>query len=266
MKIIPFAIAALIAASTFADATGSRPMTKEESLAAMQKMSAKDREALVAKRKAEAEMRVGGYIELPATGNVIRVVNKQRLVPEEAVLKSAKEMCNIIGMTMDVANEDGEGKKIAARIELFEDPSAPTLLIAPEDRFGKLNVSRLATDSPNDELLRQRFVKEFWRVTGMTLGAFNSNVSPCVMRNIYSLSDLDKDPALSPSPEVFDKIQGTCRHLGILRPRRISYRRACIEGIAPAPTNEVQKAIWDKVHTMPTEPLKIKPEEKKTEK
>ena len=45
-----------------------------------------------------------------------------------------------------------------------------------------------------------------------------------------------------------------------------NYKTACREGWAPAPTNDVQKAIWDKVHAMPTEPIKIKPEEKKTEK
>ena len=31
----------------------------------------------------------------------------------------------------------------------------------------------------------------------------------------------------------------------------------------PAPTNDVQKAIWDEIHAMPTEPIKIKPETKK---
>ncbi len=44
---------------------------------------------------------------------------------------------------------------------------------------------------------------------------------------------------------------------------RTTYRKACEEGWAPAPTNDVQKAIWDKVHEMPTEPIKIKPETKK---
>ena len=45
-----------------------------------------------------------------------------------------------------------------------------------------------------------------------------------------------------------------------------NYRTAVKEGWAPQPTNDVQKAIWDKVHAMPTEPLKIKSETKKQEK
>ena len=52
-----------------------------------------------------------------------------------------------------------------------------------------------------------------------------------------------------------------------MKPYRLTtYRKACEEGWANPPTNDVQKAIWDKVHALPTEPLKIKPEEKKTEK
>ena len=43
----------------------------------------------------------------------------------------------------------------------------------------------------------------------------------------------------------------------------VTYGRAVREGWAPAPTNEYQKAIWDKIHAMPTEPIKIKPETKK---
>jgi hypothetical protein len=42
-----------------------------------------------------------------------------------------------------------------------------------------------------------------------------------------------------------------------------SYKAACQEGWASAPTNAVQKAIWDEVHAMPTAPIKIKPETKK---
>ena len=43
----------------------------------------------------------------------------------------------------------------------------------------------------------------------------------------------------------------------------VPYRKAVIEGWASSPTNEYQKAVWDKVHAMPTAPIKIKPETKK---
>jgi hypothetical protein len=36
------------------------------------------------------------------------------------------------------------------------------------------------------------------------------------------------------------------------------YRQACKQGWAPAPTNDVQRAIWNKVHELPSDPIKIK--------
>ena len=52
---------------------------------------------------------------------------------------------------------------------------------------------------------------------------------------------------------------------GVNPEKIVSYRKACEEGWAPQPTNDFQKAVWDDVHAMPSEPIKIKPEEKKTE-
>ena len=52
-------------------------------------------------------------------------------------------------------------------------------------------------------------------------------------------------------------------YYGITPWYQTTYHKAVEEGWAPAPTNEYQKAIWDKVHAMPTAPIKIKPETKK---
>jgi len=45
---------------------------------------------------------------------------------------------------------------------------------------------------------------------------------------------------------------------GMSQEQRATYRHACEQGWAPAPTNDYQKAIWNEVHEMPTEPIKIK--------
>ena len=101
----------------------------------------------------------------------------------------------------------------------------------------------------------------------MTLGCYKSNYTPCVMGNIYSLADLDSNPSLMPNPEVYDKVQSTCQRLGIDMLRKVSYKKACIEGWAPAPTNDIQKAIWEQVKADkergPTNPLKIPPPPKR---
>lgn len=49
-----------------------------------------------------------------------------------------------------------------------------------------------------------------------------------------------------------------------VRPYRVAkYSEACQEGWAPPPTNEFQKAIWDKVHAIPDKPMTIEFDPKK---
>ena len=42
-----------------------------------------------------------------------------------------------------------------------------------------------------------------------------------------------------------------------------TYRKACQEGWALAPTNDVQKAIWKEVHSIPDKPMTIEYKPKK---
>ena len=50
---------------------------------------------------------------------------------------------------------------------------------------------------------------------------------------------------------------------GLMPWKQTTYKKACQEGWAPAPTNEYQKAIWDKIHSVPANPMKIEFDPKK---
>ena len=268
MKEVLIAVFAIAGSLISIDMYGDVAKDKKPSIEQIRKMTQYEKEMLIKERRARAERNLGGFLVFPSTGNVVRVVNDQRLVDKETVLRLSDMMCQTIGMSIEVVEAGAApNPKEAARIYLVENNSAPVLLIAPEDKEGTLNVSRLTKDKPDRKLLDNRFAKEYWRVMGMTLGSFISNLSPCIMRNIFSLKDLDADPSVCPSPVIYDKIQQTCRKLGITRSRRISYRRACLEGIAPPPTNDIQKAIWERIKADkergPTNPLTIPPPKKK---
>ena len=234
-----------------------------EPKAAKDGLTREERIARAKARRAAAERRLGGYIQAPATGLVVRVLNRQKAVSPEVVQQCVDDIKKVIGYSLEVHVDEPSDGRTAAKIELVEEAGAPTLLIAPEDKWGRLNVARLASDSPDIGTLHRRFTKELWRCYGMTLGAFNSGYSPCVMRTVFTLADLDRDSSLMPCPLVYDKIQGVNNTLKVDATRRVSYKKACQEGWAPQPTNDVQKAIWDQVHQLPTEPIKIKPETKK---
>ena len=53
------------------------------------------------------------------------------------------------------------------------------------------------------------------------------------------------------------------KNLGVTPAYQRTYKQACIEGWAPNPTNEYQKAIWDRVHAAPKNPMKIEFDPKK---
>ena len=57
--------------------------------------------------------------------------------------------------------------------------------------------------------------------------------------------------------------QRRLKALGITKKISATYLDACEQGWAPAPTNEYQKAIWDKVHAAPKNPMKIEFDPKK---
>ena len=121
-------------------------------------------------------------------------------------------------------------------------------------------------DKPSAELLKLRLHKEFWRTFAYLMGAANAQQQPCLMRPITSVADLDSHKVAVLSPGPMGNVAASMSMMGFARTEYATFRRACEEGWAPAPTNDVQKAIWDKVHEMPTEPLKIKPETKKQDK
>ena len=104
------------------------------------------------------------------------------------------------------------------------------------------------------------------RAMGFISGVGFSQYENDMMQPYYTLKELDGNIHAYIQPMNMAKMGKFWKRFGVKKEARIPYLVAVQEGWAPAPTNDVQKAIWDKVHALPTEPIKIKPEEKKTEK
>lgn len=150
-------------------------------------------------------------------------------------------------------------------IVIVADDSANVTLVAPEERWARVNVRAAArglkTDDARKLFLAGRCQRAALRAFAMLCGGASS-MYPGNVVNCSRLEDADCVQGLLP----VDLMQRCRKYLmdAGLEPRVIvPYKRACEEGWAPAPTNDVQKAIWDKIHQLPTEPMKIKPETKK---
>ena len=148
--------------------------------------------------------------------------------------------------------------KVGAAVVIVNDPSKSDFYRAsPEGRWAVLNVSPLKADNPAQERLEERFAKISWHAVVRALGGGYAAVKPSVMTPFSDLKSLDAIPTTKPSPDVVDMLIDTGSLYGIKTITIASYCTACRNGWAPAPTNEVQKAIWDRVHAAPKNPMKI---------
>ena len=165
----------------------------------------------------------------------------------------------------DFAKEMSDARKPLMTLVVFDgNPTFPALAVYPEERIGLVNADRLkGGDDPAAPEVR--VAKEVWRAMGFISGVGFSQYENDMMQPYYTLKELDGNIHAYIQPMNMAKMGKFWKRFGVKKEARIPYLVAVQEGCAPAPTNDVQKAIWDKVHALPTEPIKIKPEEKKTE-
>jgi len=218
----------------------------------------------------------GGIVEKPYGGNVLRVQNMQGAIPADkiAALTQKVRWTTLLPVEVttgeiksdcliDAANALVSSETVGAGVLLVEDKKMPIVLASPDSRWAVLNVAALSSDGPTPEKLFERFTKVYWCAVARALGVGNSCSLGCVMIPFTNLSELDRIGVLQPSPEPFNKMIDSAAAYGIRTLSIASYRDACRQGWAPAPTNDVQRAIWDEVHAMPTNPMKIEFDPKK---
>ena len=215
----------------------------------------------------------GGIVEKPYSGNVFRTINAQAAIPADKVAEITLKMRYEtifpfeMGSAAEIdfasaekaANELLSQGKVGAGVVIVNDPANDDFIRAnPEKRWSILNVAKLLVDKPSTELLEMRFKKLYWHSVVRALGGGYATVRPSVMTPFTDLKSLDAISTDKPSPDVVNLLIDTGSLYGIKVITIASYRTACKSGWAPAPTNEVQRVIWEQIHASPTEPMKIK--------
>lgn len=227
-------------------------------------------EERAAKKAQLSQMRMesfGGMIARPNTqkGEVF-FVNCQKRVPkawiDELVGYFADE--TLFKVSYKEGAFDFASPKIEGNASLFiiDDAKMPAILFAPENRWAFVNIAVIAKEE-RPAFFEARVKKQLSRGFALLCGASNSQYPNALTRGIVDEADLDKNIDYILPVDLFQRFVKYMEPLGVRPEIKVSYRKACQEGWAPAPTNEFQKAVWDKVHAMPTTPIKIKPETKK---
>lgn len=224
-------VTGIVLADTAATTAAPRARTEEEN------------RAIVARRRAKFERRTGGWLyKREPDAGCITLVNAQKKVPQasfDEVTANIRRFLSIDAVTVDGAF-DGSGKK--AHIYVIDAADKPALVVVPEEAWATVNVAKLG----NNAKLEERTVKEIWRAFAFIGGAGDSQMARCLMKPIFCPEDLDKYETRTISPEPLMQMDAHLRAMGIKQFRKVTYLDALKQGWAPMPTNEVQRAVFEK--------------------
>lgn len=225
-------------------------------------MTEAEKEEYYRQRREYKHQLTGGFVENYAVmkGEVV-FLNAQKRVAAEPLEKRIGTMaeyfrCKFLlkgwekPITLANAAETLKACGANAAVFVVDDPTMPvTILSAPETNWIFLNVAGLAADKPDATKLLDRTRRELWRAAGFLLG--NGSVADvCVMKSVGSLKELDELGAEAPSSGPLIVMSRRLKQIGVEPYQRSSYSRALREGWAPMPTNEIQKAVYERYQEM----------------
>ncbi|MBQ3289136.1 MAG: hypothetical protein IJH50_06970 [Kiritimatiellae bacterium] len=214
----------------------------------------------------EGLRRTGGSIEKPGSqkGEIV-YVNCQGAAKAEWIASSIDYFTK--QTKFKITLRDGEfswpSPKIHGSLSLFivDDEGLPTILCAPENRWAVVNVAPLK--SGKEAFFEARIKKELTRGFAYLCGAANSRYPNALTGGITSVDMIDKITDARLPADVIERFRKYVESFGVTPIRYTAYINACRQGWAPPPTNDYQKAIWDKVHAIPAKPMKIEFDPKK---
>ena len=138
---------------------------------------------------------------------------------------------------------------------VVDDETIPMSLISLEERWGIINARLILEGNPSGKARELRLRRALARVFKALLCSGSTTKGVSAVRSGKDLEALPADPIdVASLMQMINSLQS----FGLRPSRTVPYYRACMEGWAPAPTNDSQKAIWEKVHEIPDQPIKIK--------
>lgn len=227
----------------------------------------------IAANKDKFMRRTGGIVEGQTKGSCYLFIDatKGKKANHDKTIKQMQTGCEIL-----VKVEDGvidgncpikfgldviKSRKDVGAVTIIYDGEAggPIEIIAPMSKVAVINATPL---KGNDFKYGKRINALMWRSLIFNAGGVMPFGTECVMQNVFSVADVDALKAVAAYPGVTQLVANNAPDYGFAMKKRGLYSVACSEGWAEAPTNEYQKAIWEKVKAeqseKPTEGIKIK--------
>lgn len=216
------------------------------------------------------QRKTGGMILRPGVKQgSIAIFNAQKTVPSSEFAGVTKTLVKQLHVDMPVKDIDVKGgpgelgewfRKDGANYGVFVvdcDKCDTALSVFPEKKFAVVNVNALKAEGGVGAFLKARTRKEVLRAILFVAGGASSQADGNLMSEIRTPRDLDKlvDDAIP--VDVMIRVYSYLPRTGCENHAYVPYYQACKEGWAPQPTNDYQKAVWEKVHAPPSKPIKI---------
>ena len=266
MKYILIIALAALAATAFADAAETNRTNQADARAAARAERRRNRGTY-------EQRAYGGIVTKPnsAKGKVV-FLNAQKIVPPGDIQPAIDyiretthpEMTMVDVDSVKLLNPKDDISRAGGNIgvALVESPELPMLVSAPEAGWAIVNVAALK-DGKKDGLAHRVRV-ELLRAFALAAGCAFMSMDPVVLYpNVLIPEDLDalKDESYG----VFARthIEKWLPIHGVTPWKVTTYDVACREGWAHSPTNRFEQRIWDKVHALPKNPMKIEFDPKK---
>lgn len=212
----------------------------------------------------------GGLVERAIPGKTVRVVDAQGTFPHEIVETAARgvrlrSLLPLVVETGRTSADEGMWRMASSAaadagvaVLVVDDTSLPLVVASPDARWAIANVAALRGMSEHAEV---RLEKLLWNAVARALGTGAAGDGG-VIAPFSGVTGLDALPDL-PGPASHNALMDAARVQGIGLIKLATYRTACEEGWAPAPTNDVQRAIWEHVRSEkergPSNALRIVP-------
>ena len=221
--------------------------------------------------KKTSELHSGGIVEKPgagrgtflfvdSTGSLTESLFARDFGILDRTLKLHPKIVKGNPVTVETASARLKELNANAAIFVITNTSLPRLLTASEEGWSIVNVEKLKEGNPSKGVLEKRVAIEVIRGLAQIFGSGNSGMS---MTAVTSLKDIDDIHHPGFPANAMKICMPQMKKLGFEPRVTATYRVACKQGWAPAPTNDVQKAIWDRVHAAPKNPMKIEYDPKK---
>ena len=217
--------------------------------------------------------RLGGYVVYPGSqkGSVA-------FIDTQGAVDVAKDFHEVFGhfqrqvpVKLDLVKAGaGDAKSLKKdanatfAVVFVSDDKEPPTVVVPEEGYAVVNFAKYTTGLklPADNAKYTRrcaraALKAFVLLCGGGGSRFPGHVTAA-----HTPQELDFAQDKLPI-DIQSSVKKYLSDAGVTPMRRTIYRRACQEGWAPMPTNDVQKAIWREVHTIPDKPITIEFDPKK---